>query len=70
MAYQVLMDPDRNRARGILYIDRNTREAKEVEANAVVLSAQALESVRILLNSANRQHPRGWRIPAAPWATI
>jgi choline dehydrogenase-like flavoprotein len=59
MAYQVLMDPDRNRARGVLYIDRNTREAKEVEAKAVVLSAQALESVRILLNSANRQHPNG-----------
>ena len=59
MAYKVLMDPDRNRARGILYIDRNTREAKEVEAKVVVLSAQALESVRILLNSANRQHPQG-----------
>ena len=59
MAYKVLMDPDRNRARGILYIDRNTREAKEVEANVVVLSAQALESARILLNSANRQHPNG-----------
>ena len=52
MAYKVLMDPDRNRARGMLYIDRNTREAKEVEAEVVVLSAQALESVRILLNSA------------------
>ena len=59
MAYKVLMDPDRNRARGILYIDRNTREAKEIEANVVVLSAQALESVRILLNSANRQYPKG-----------
>jgi choline dehydrogenase-like flavoprotein len=59
MAYQVLMDPDKNRARGVLYIDRSTREAKEVEARAVVLSAQALESVRILLNSANRQYPAG-----------
>jgi choline dehydrogenase-like flavoprotein len=59
MAYKVLMDADRNRARGILYIDRDSREAVEVEANAVVLSAQALESVRILLNSATRQHPNG-----------
>jgi choline dehydrogenase-like flavoprotein len=59
MAYKVLMDPDRNRARGILYIDRNTREAREIEANAVVLAAQALESVRILLNSATRQYPNG-----------
>ncbi len=59
MAYKVLMDPDRNRARGILYIDRNTREPKEVRARAVVLCAQALESVRILFNSANSQYPAG-----------
>jgi choline dehydrogenase-like flavoprotein len=59
MAYQVLMDTDRNRACGVLYIDRNTREAVEIEANTVVLAAQALESTRILLNSANRQHPNG-----------
>ncbi len=59
MAYQVMMDQGRNRARGIVYIDRNTREVNEVEAGVVVLSAQALESTRILLNSANRQHPNG-----------
>jgi choline dehydrogenase-like flavoprotein len=59
MAYQVLMDTDRNRARGILYIDRITRQPREVRARAVVLCAQALESVRILLNSANRQYPNG-----------
>lgn len=59
MAYQVLMDSDRNRARGILYIDRVTHEPKEVYARAVVLGAQSLESVRILLNSANRQNPNG-----------
>jgi choline dehydrogenase-like flavoprotein len=59
MAYQVLMDPDRNRARGLLYIDRITRQPKEVSARAVVLCAQSLESVRILLNSANAQHPNG-----------
>jgi choline dehydrogenase-like flavoprotein len=59
MAYQVLMDSDRNRARGILYIDRITRQPNEVNARAVVLCAQSLESVRILLNSANTQHPNG-----------
>ncbi len=59
MAYQVLMDPDRARARGVLYIDRNTHEAKEVQGRVVVLSAQALESVRILFNSATRQYPNG-----------
>jgi len=59
MGYKVLMDAERNRARGLLYIDRNTREPKEVSGRAVVLCAQSLESVRILLNSANRQSPNG-----------
>jgi glucoside 3-dehydrogenase (cytochrome c) catalytic subunit len=59
MAWQVLTDPGTHRATGIRYIDRNTREAKEVYARAVVLCAQALESVRILLNSANREYPDG-----------
>jgi choline dehydrogenase-like flavoprotein len=59
MAYQVLMDKDRNRAKGLLYIDRITQEPREVQGRAVVLCAQALESVRILFNSANRQYPNG-----------
>ncbi len=59
MAFQVLMDHDRNRARGILYIDRATREVKEVSGRAVVLCAQAQESVRILLNSKSREYPAG-----------
>jgi len=59
MAYKVLMDMDRNRAQGVLYVDRNTLEQREVSARAVVLCAQAQESVRILLNSATTQHPGG-----------
>lgn len=59
MAYKVLMDPDRHRARGVLYVDRLTRQTKEVFGRAVVLCAQALESVRVLLNSATPQDPAG-----------
>lgn len=59
MVYKVLMDSERNRSTGVLYIDRNTREAKEVRGRAVVLCAQSLESVRVLFNSANRQYPNG-----------
>ncbi len=59
MVYKVLVDPDTNRATGVLYIDRNTREAREVRAKVVVLCAQALESVRILLNSSTRDHANG-----------
>jgi choline dehydrogenase-like flavoprotein len=59
MVSKVLMDPGSNRARGLLYIDRITHEPMEVHGRAVVLCAQALESVRILFNSANRQYPSG-----------
>jgi glucoside 3-dehydrogenase (cytochrome c) catalytic subunit len=59
MVYKVLMDEERNRAKGLLYIDRVTHEPKEVHGRSVVLCAQALESVRILFNSANRQYPNG-----------
>jgi choline dehydrogenase-like flavoprotein len=59
MAYKVLMDPERNRARGVLYIDRNTRQPREVFARAVILCAQSQESVRILLNSATPQYSNG-----------
>jgi choline dehydrogenase-like flavoprotein len=59
MAYRVTMDPVRNRATGIVYIDRRTRQVREVSGRTVILCAQALESVRILLNSATRQHPAG-----------
>jgi choline dehydrogenase-like flavoprotein len=52
MVYQVVMDKKTNKARGVTYVDRITREAREVRAKTVVLCAQALESTRILLNSA------------------
>jgi choline dehydrogenase-like flavoprotein len=58
MVYKVLTDQT-NRATGILYIDRVTREPREVRARAVVVCAQALESARILLNSANERQPNG-----------
>jgi choline dehydrogenase-like flavoprotein len=59
MAYKVLMDSDANRARGVLYIDRNSRHTREIFARAVILCAQAQESVRILLNSSTREYPNG-----------
>ena len=59
MAYKVLMDNDHNRAQGLLYIDRTNRQPQEVYGRVVVLCAQALESVRILLNSSTPQYPNG-----------
>jgi choline dehydrogenase-like flavoprotein len=55
----VNMDNQTNKARGVTYVDRLTRQVKEVRAKAVILCAQALESTRILLNSSTREYPNG-----------
>ena len=59
MVYKVLTDAGTGTATGVLYIDRVTREPKEVHARRVILCAQALESTRILLNSSTSQYPNG-----------
>ncbi len=53
------MDNGANKARGVTYVDRVTRETKELRARAVILCAQALESTRILLNSSTTEYPNG-----------
>jgi choline dehydrogenase-like flavoprotein len=55
----VNMDSASNKASGVTYVDRMTREVKEVRGKAVVLCAQALESTRILLNSSTKEYPNG-----------
>jgi choline dehydrogenase-like flavoprotein len=59
MVWKVMMDSERNRAKGVLYIDRNSRQPHEISGRAVILCAQAMESVRVLLNSSTRPHPNG-----------
>src|SRR5258708_34281178 len=59
MAHKVLVDEKTNRARGVLYVDRNTREAREIQARGGILCAQTQERTRILLNSGTREHPEG-----------
>ena len=53
------MDPEQHRATGIRYVDRTTRDVRELRARAVVVCAQMFESMRILFNSATRQDPNG-----------
>jgi choline dehydrogenase-like flavoprotein len=59
MVYQVLMDRGERRAAGVRYVDRLTRETREIRGRVVVLCAQALESIRILLNSKTPGQPEG-----------
>ncbi len=53
------MDNGANKARGVTYIDRVTRQTKQVKGKSVILCAQALESTRILLNSSTREYSKG-----------
>ena len=55
----VNMDNAQNKASGVTYVDRLTRQVKEVRGKTVILCAQALESTRILLNSSTREYPNG-----------
>jgi len=56
---QVNMDGAQSKAKGVTYVDRLTRQVREVRGKVVILCAQALESTRILLNSATREYPTG-----------
>ena len=53
------MDTGKNKAQGVTFIHRATKETKQIRGKAVVLCAQALESTRILLNSSTREYPNG-----------
>src|SRR5256885_15159767 len=59
MVHKVLVDGPQNRASGILYIDRNTKQPHEIHARTIILCAQTQESTRILLNSTTREYPNG-----------
>lgn len=56
---RLTVDPNTGRLNGVHFIDRRSRRDFHVQARVVVLSASTLESTRILLNSASRQHPNG-----------
>jgi choline dehydrogenase-like flavoprotein len=56
---RVIVDVDTAKATGVAFVDRRTRRAHEVMAKVVVLCASPIESARLLLASATRQHPAG-----------
>ena len=52
VVYKILTDESGKKTTGVRYIDTNTGEHKDVHAKYVVLAPAAMESSRILLNSA------------------
>jgi choline dehydrogenase-like flavoprotein len=59
VANTIVMDPESGKARGVTYIDAVTKQEYEVRGKVVVLAASMIESIRILLNSRNREYPNG-----------
>lgn len=57
-AHEILVD-ENGRARGVAYIDRESRREMEVEGRAVVVAASCVESAHIMLNSKSRHWPDG-----------
>jgi choline dehydrogenase-like flavoprotein len=59
IARNLVYDERTNRVSGVLVVDARTRAMREYTARVVFLCASALESARILLNSATSRHPDG-----------
>jgi len=59
IAHEILVDPNTGRARGVAFLDSETRKSYEAKARVVIVAASTLESARLLLLSRSRQHPNG-----------
>ena len=57
--HTVLMDRASGKARGVTYIDTQSKQPYEAYGKAVVLAASMVESIRILFNSRDRERPQG-----------
>lgn len=58
MAREILTGAD-GRVTAVSYVDKNTREEKQIRCRAVVVAASACETARLLLNSKSPRHPQG-----------
>ena len=59
VVHSVIYDPAKRRATGVRVIDANTKQMFDVNAKVIFLNASAMESTRILLNSATAEFPNG-----------
>jgi choline dehydrogenase-like flavoprotein len=56
----LIVDTNTGKAKGVAVIDGVTKRPLEFFAKVIILCASTIESTRILLNSASRQHPNGF----------
>ena len=58
-AYEITVDPDSGKARGVAFIDTATGKTYEARGKTVVVAASTLESARLLLLSKSKTYPNG-----------
>jgi choline dehydrogenase-like flavoprotein len=58
LAREILVDQE-GMARGVSFMDTQTKQEQEVKAKIVVVCCATVESARLLLNSRSPQHPNG-----------
>jgi choline dehydrogenase-like flavoprotein len=56
---RIVTDERAGLATGAVFVDRNTKREHRAYADAVVVCASAIDSIRLLLNSRSRRHPDG-----------
>lgn len=56
---RIVTDPRSGLATGVVFVDRTSRREHRVDADAVMVCASAIESVRLLLASGSSRHPDG-----------
>ncbi len=59
IVYEITVDKDTGKARGVNFIDAETNQTYEVLGRSVILGASTLESARLLMLSKSSQHPNG-----------
>jgi choline dehydrogenase-like flavoprotein len=59
VASHLIVDTNTGLPKGVAFIDRVTKKAREVYGRIIFLCASTIETTRLLLNSATRQHPEG-----------
>ncbi len=59
MAREVTLDPVKNKATGVVFIDKKTGVEHRVTGRTVILAAGSYESVRLMMNSKSTRFPQG-----------
>ena len=59
IAREILVDRNTGKARGVSFVDSDSRRSYEAHAKVVVLAASTLESARLMLLSQSSAHPNG-----------